>query len=455
MLDWQRGWIEDPARFKLVVASTQSGKSFATSLEACLSRMRPDSAALDIMLSASERQSVELMEKVKMHTTAWKVDFDSRSESFGGVEVMQHVARFPNGKRIIALPANPATARGYSGDVFLDEFALHKDAKAIWAALFGRITRGFKLRVASTVHGKSNKFYELLKLVGGGMDEGIRPSRQPVVANSWSGHWVDIYMCREQGMQVDIESLRAALADEEIFQQEYCNIPIDEAMDFIPLSLVIACESDEATSGFDFAPRPNLYAGWDIARKRDLSVIWIYEERGDVLLTVGVIRMFQTPFKEQRAMAVRVAHCVDRMGIDTTGIGAQLGEEMAEEFPEKIEQVNFASTVEVGRDDKGKPITVRIKESLANALKTSMEAQTTLLPPGDLANRRAFQSVKRLITPTGYRLDSLRTDAGHADEFWAAALGRAMAVSSARYVPASEVGIVGASPLAGLIGMRF
>ena len=97
-----------------------------------------------------------------------------------------------------------------------------------------------------------------------------------------------------------------------------------------------------------------------------------------------------------------------------------------------------------------------MKETLAGALKTSMESQTTLLPPGDLANRRSFQAVKRLITPTGYRLDALRTDAGHADEFWAAALGRAMAVSSANYVPASTVGRVGGKPItAGLMQMRF
>jgi phage FluMu gp28-like protein len=448
------------------VATTQGGKSFVLSLESCLDRIKPDSAPLDIILSASERQSVEVMEKVRMHTDAWKAavrpqDFESQSQRFANpddgtsIEVMQHVARFPNGKRIIALPANPATARGYSGNVLLDEFALHENSYAIFAALFGRITRGYKLRIASTVHGKKNKFFDILKLIGGGLDEGIRPQSQPVVRNGWSGHWVNIWMCREQGLKIDIEALRTALADEDVFDQEYCNVPIDEALDFIPLSLVMACESDEATSEFDFIPRANLYAGWDIARKRDLSVIWIYEERGDVLVTVGVIRMARTPFAEQREMAERVARCVQRMGIDTTGIGAQLGEEMASKFPDKIEQVNFAGTVEVGSDDEGKPIKIRIKETMAGALKTSMESQTTLLPPGDLANRRSFQSVKRLITPTGYRLDALRTDAGHADEFWAAALGRAMALSSANYVPASDVGTVGAPVAAGMLGRVF
>jgi len=455
LLDWQRTWIEDESRFKIIAATTQGGKSFATSLDWSLARMKKESAPLGIMLSASERQSGELMEKVRMHTEAWGVAIDSKMESFEGVEVMQHVARFPNGKRLIALPANPATARGYSGDVFLDEFALHKDARAIWAALFGRITRGFRLAVASTIHGTQNKFFELLKLVG--LHTGVRPGKQPVRANGWSGHWVDIYMCREQGLKVDIETLRAALADEDVFQEEYCNVPIDSALDFIPLNLVMACESEEAVSGFDFKPRAGLFAGWDIARKRDLSVIWILEQRGNVLVTVGVVKMPRTRFAEQREMGERIAACVERMAIDTTGIGAQLGEELADKFPEKIEQVNFAGTFESGKDDRGKPVNVRIKEHLAVSMKTAMENQAVLLPDDEnaVATRRAFQSVKRIVTPTGMRFDSARTDAGHADEFWAVALARAASESGASYVPAASVGLVGKPVMAGAFGRVF
>jgi phage FluMu gp28-like protein len=277
---------------------------------------------------------------------------------------------------------------------------------------------------------------------------------------------VSIEMCREQGLRadgsirtsappIDIQALRLALADDDVFEQEYMNVPIDSAMDFIPLGLVLACESEEAGTGFDFKARPGLFAGFDVARKRDLSVIWIWEERGDVLVTVGLIRMARTPFTQQAEMVERVTRCVERIGVDTTGLGAQIGEQLAEKFPDKVEQVNFAGTVEVGKDDEGKPIRTRIKESLAGSMKTAMESQLVLLP-SEIAIRRAFQAVKRLITPTGYRLDSARTEAGHADEFWAAAIGRAMAASGANYVPASEVGLVGGRPIAaGLMGMKF
>ena len=64
--------------------------------------------------------------------------------------------------RIIGLPANPMTARGFTGDVFLDEFAMHRDDRAIWAAVFPTILRGGgELDVASTPKGRDNLFAEL------------------------------------------------------------------------------------------------------------------------------------------------------------------------------------------------------------------------------------------------------------------------------------------------------
>ncbi|MHC1760407.1 MAG: terminase family protein [Negativicutes bacterium] len=62
---------------------------------------------------------------------------------------------------MIGLPANPDTARGFSGNVVLDEFAFHRDSRKIWTALYPTITRGYKIRIISTPNGKSGKFYEL------------------------------------------------------------------------------------------------------------------------------------------------------------------------------------------------------------------------------------------------------------------------------------------------------
>ena len=74
---------------------------------------------------------------------------------------------FPhNGSRIIGLPANPDTARGYSGNIVLDEFAFHGDAHKIYAACFPIITRGYSIEVISTPNGTAGKFYEIAKQAG-------------------------------------------------------------------------------------------------------------------------------------------------------------------------------------------------------------------------------------------------------------------------------------------------
>ena len=43
----------------------------------------------------------------------------------------------PGGVRVIGLPANPQTARGFTGDVLLDEFAKRAEDREVWAVLRG------------------------------------------------------------------------------------------------------------------------------------------------------------------------------------------------------------------------------------------------------------------------------------------------------------------------------
>ncbi|MEN3011182.1 MAG: terminase family protein, partial [Candidatus Bipolaricaulaceae bacterium] len=128
--------------------SRQSGKSFAGTLETVDDSL--ERRALWIYLSRGERQSLELAEKAKLHLEAYRIAAEAMEDYFladSGEKYTQLQLRLPNGSRHIFLPANPDTARGYSGNVFLDEFAFHKDSKAIWTALFPTITRNPSYRI--------------------------------------------------------------------------------------------------------------------------------------------------------------------------------------------------------------------------------------------------------------------------------------------------------------------
>jgi phage FluMu gp28-like protein len=474
LLAWQQQWIEDDARFKLVVAAAQaSGKSFTTSLESAIDRQKPGnaSAQLGILLSASERQSIELVEKVKMHTRAWGVKFeDGYFELNGGqTSIAEHRVVFPNGKRIIALPANPDTARGYSGDLLLDEFALHRDSKAIWAAGMTRVSRGFKCRVASTVKGLGNQFGELLKMLG--LADGVPPETQPVVKLGWHGYWVSAEMAVAQGSPVDLKAMRDAIGDDDIWLQDFCNVAMEDGSQYIPLALILECESGEATLDWDGKPRPGLCAGYDVARKRDGSVIVLGYPVGPLLVICGVIILSQMRFEQQREICAEVAQVVEASGgrfpMDATGVGMQLGEELSTGYTdmngkrrrfECVEPVNFATSVDSElKDDEGKPLKVGVKARLAGLLKTRCENRNIWLPES-VQLRREFQAVKRYVGPTGaVRLDAERTaKGGHADWFWACAL-LCGAVEGPRrpYVPASDCGLMGRTVMTGLMERSF
>lgn len=65
--------------------------------------------------------------------------------------------------RILILAANPRTARGFSGDLILDEFAFHEDSAAIWTAAQPILdsNKDYFCRIASTPNGKHNQFYRM------------------------------------------------------------------------------------------------------------------------------------------------------------------------------------------------------------------------------------------------------------------------------------------------------
>ena len=266
-------------------------------------------------------------------------------------------------------------------------------------------------------------------------------------------------MARAQGLAVDIDGLRQAIDDEEIWQQDYCNVPMSGAECYIPLELVLACESSEGSLDWDGLVRPGLSAGFDVARKRDGSVIVIGEPAADLAVVRGVKWLDRMKFADQKKICREVAAVIEasggRFAIDATGIGAQLAEELHDEFP-CVEPVEFGASVETGgKTEEGKVVRVPVKERMAGVLKRRFEERTLRLPESSRI-RRACQAVKRYVGPTGaIRLDAARTDQGHADEFWALAL-LVSALSGPRdYVPASQCGLVGRPAMAGLMEKSF
>src|SRR6266850_1828062 len=62
-------------------------------------------------------------------------------------QVKVGVIKFDNGSRIMAFSPNPQAMAVYGGDVGLDEFAKHPNAKLLWETAQGRITLGHDLAI--------------------------------------------------------------------------------------------------------------------------------------------------------------------------------------------------------------------------------------------------------------------------------------------------------------------
>ncbi|MBW5445856.1 hypothetical protein GE107_07255 [Cohnella sp. CFH 77786] len=403
LTEYQRKWVEDKSRFKISLKARQTGFSFAVSLEVVLDCL--DHRTTWVLLSRGERQSKELMEKVAMHTRAIGVACEELETTFriDDQDIRQLEVRFPNGSKIIGLPANPDTARGFSGNVVLDEFAFHADSRKIWTALYPTITRGYKLRVISTPNGKSGKFYDLW------MDN----------TGTWSKHFIDIYMAKEQGLNLDIDELRKGCESEDDWLQEFCCEFIDEAGSLLPYELITPCETDEATFALpeDFSPIGDLTLGVDIGRKRDLTVMWVLEYTGTLYWTRAIHVLEKQKFSVQREQLFTYLSMprMRRACIDATGIGMQLAEEAVEAFGTKAEAVEFTGPV---------------KQELAITQRRTFEDKAVRIPI-DRVLRNDLHSVQKITTAAGnIRYAAERSENGHADRFWALALSLHAAINN-------------------------
>jgi len=393
---YQQQWVGNDSRFKIGMFSRQTGKTFTSTFEIARDCQLADlegRRARWVILSRGERQAKEAMEEgVKRHCQALGAVIKATESDWKGEASYRALeVEFPNGSRITALPANPDTARGFSANVFLDEFAFHADSRKIWAALFPVISAGWKLRVVSTPNGKGNKFYDLMT------------GDDPI----WYRQVTDIYQAVADGLPRNIEELRAALDDEDAWQQEYELKWLDEASAWLSFELINGCEHDRAGDPEGYAGGP-CFVGVDIGARNDLFVIFVLEQIGDVHWTREIIARKRASFAEQDMLLDDVfrRYNVLRCCMDQTGMG--------EKPVEDAQRRHGTSRVE------GVLFTMPNKLTMATIGKEAFEDRKIRIPLGDSTLRADLHKLQRVTGPTGNsRFVAESDNAGHADRTWA------------------------------------
>ena len=300
-------------------------------------------------------------------------------------EVKIGYIKFQNGSRIIAFSANPQAMSVYGGDVGLDEFAKHPNARLLWETAQARITWCYDIAVWSSHDGDDTLFYRFA--------QDARAGKAP-----WNLYYrVTIEDAIELGLLGIINKVRKAnfnaaqfLADcrarsglEEIFQQTYMCNPAPAAASLVDWNTIERCRFDyeiervhleaaDVLARFgQFSPgteperefqihaflrsafakvlaSPQKHRlGFDVAAsgQGDLAAIYIDEAKGNDLWLRALFtcRTDDWHFLETTLFfLLRHLRSLQAAG-DQNGLGRQICWKAANLFPGRFHQVNFTA----------------------------------------------------------------------------------------------------------------
>jgi phage FluMu gp28-like protein len=462
LLPYQREWIDTPGALAIGEKSRRIGWTYASAVRAVVRRLELGS---DLFYSSADLGAArEFIEEVHRFARVAKVV----AEDLGTQVIDENegltafVVRFANGAKIVAGSSNPKFFRGKGGDADADEFAFHAQPNELLKAMQATaVVWGHQMRVWSTHNGEGSAFNGLVKEAKAyrehlakdanwlAREQLGKENRAPMPEDPRPAKWarikaslqtVTILDAVEQGLVEKIkgldapdpiarrdwlEEIRSTVHNEDAWQEEYMCQPSSEQSSLLTYPMITSCEDpklvlqDVATDPLhvnspamawitEVAAGPR-YAGFDVGRKNDRSVLWMIELKGDVYHTRMVREFHQMPYTQQEQFLHLVMNTtgVRRLCIDSTGIGAMLAERMRARWGHRVEEVTFTAA---SKSEMAMPLVRLFQDRLIRI-------------PADAAIREDLHSVRKTVTAAGnVRLDAERTPDGHGDRFWSLAL---------------------------------
>ena len=446
LLEYQQKWVKDSSILKLMEKARRVGVTYATGYE----RVRAHSQkgrTLDSWISSRDEPTAQIfIRECGKFLRVLKAGADDLGlQIIGEKGEKAHVLEFANATRVNSVASNADVFAGKGGDVLLDEFALRKDPEAVHGIAGPTIDWGGALAIVSTHRGSANYFNRLIGKIRDGSQRG------------WSLHTVTLENALEQGLLYKLQRhyregdprldydegdyfnwQRERSASEEIFKQEYCCVPGDDAAAFLDYGLISGCMYAPAQIGewrivrvekgtvtgtrgglAIVQPRDvaelrlsgDAHVGIDIGRDHDFTVIELSETIGGVEFVRLVVELQNTTFAQQEEWlyAILSHPAVRRACGDQTGIGRQMIERAQQRFGKyKVEGVTF---------------TPATKEEMAYPVRASFEDRSVRVPD-DKFYEADLRNVKKETLAGNVRFSADRGKNGHSDRFWSRALCR-------------------------------
>jgi phage FluMu gp28-like protein len=380
-------------------------------------------------------------------------------------DVKVGVIKFDTGSRIIAFSANPQAMAVYGGDVGLDEFAKHPNARLLWETAQGRITWAYDLAIWSAHDGEDTLFNEFAAEARSGAGpwniyfkvtlpdainfglldvinrvRGTRLTADQFIADARARARLEevfeqSYMCNPAGAatnhivdwsaielcRYDYEIIRVHLEQQQITEQFGDFSPANaanrqqEIIDFIhkrflPLFQGVSLSDSSANTE---PSHPPFLLGFDVAAsgQGNLTVIYIDERQGDQLWLRALFTCRTEDWDFIKTVLftfLRELQYVQAAG-DASGLGRQVCWEAAEYFSGKFASVNFSSK----------------KHDLGFALMNQLSTAKKRFPRGQqdiaadyFALRKSYEANRWLFSESKNHLNP----ASHCDIAWAGAL---------------------------------
>lgn len=397
---YQREFWMSESYFNILNKSRQTGFSYTAGGFMAIRAFKKKRDV--ICFSASQQQAFI----VKRYFEQWAQDLGIEWQPDGKNSVL-----LPHGgHRLHFLPSNQYTIQGYQGDLIGDEFAWHRNNRAIYNAVMPSITVGDKaVWLFSTPYIAYDMFGEIYL-----SDEKDYPFRK---------FKVDIHRAIADGHNVDLEKIRS-MFDEETFQMLYeCKFFTDES------SLLSIAEVKDAIEDESILKYVDSWvnAGTDIGRTHDLTATILTQRDIEKMIYVRhMLKMEKTDWTTQENILKQLPEMwkIRNWAIDRTGMGDMISERLQAIYPSKVERIWF---------------TRENKEQMALGLLKQFQDRKIRIP-NDRELIVHLHSIKKTPGDKGFKYDSDRNEKiKHADWFWSLALAAKQYSAKSRILSADGV----------------
>ena len=389
---YQLRLLLNPSRYKIINKPRQVGVSYIWAGKQTLKAAC--NGTTHLIISPSYRQSKKFMSYCYNFL---ELTNDNVVE-VNTIEETKETIRFKGGGEIYSLPNNPSTVRGYRAhEVTIDEVAhfLNGTDQETYRAILPSMTRGGDVCLISTPFGNENLYADIW------LNEDKYSHYDRIT--------IKFGECPDVDMSI-IDDVRRS--DPLTFAQEYDNQllgDVDQAE--FPFKLIQSIIDNSLDYDEELRKDRVYLGGADIGRTQDMTAILVLElQPDDRKVLRKKITLHNTPYREQEdeIRGLLSTYTFKNFLIDSTGIGNNLAENLANEFSDIVRPVQFSNEIK-------QQMVIRLKSEMANK---------TIQIPNDAQLVNSIRSIRRQYTANNYlRFDAPRTlQTGHADLFWALCL---------------------------------